>query len=307
MTFEFRRPPAKASAGQAAVETAIVMPLHLFLLLGIIQYGMISQARYMAKYAAYRAVRVGAMNNGDTGMMKKTAVQTLLPVLYIPFIGGAVDVNQDPTDSPPGPLEFFALKHLEYAGFSTISGELGFDPVKVVVCGPVKDDVSGFDQNTLTGVGSKNQIDFDDPRASTEWSTGVANSSDSLKAFTRTKLRVQVQLLYIMPIPFADWIINRTFLAMSLPSILRMGASDAASRAEDYNPNHKKVGGTSVDDDAKNAYNDIVSAIWKANQVGVYAIPIFESYSMRMQSNLFTKNLDEKDKCVTYGAFKSAS
>jgi hypothetical protein len=293
------------SSGQAAVETAIVLPLNLFLLLGIIQFGMLSQARYMAKYAAYRAVRVGAMNNANPKMMQEAAALALLPVLYIP-IGGSADPNTDPTSSPASPLGILAARDLGYKALSTAGRGFGLDPISVTVCGPLKGDVSGLDQSTLNGSGSNNQIDFDDPRASTEWSTGVANSSDSLKAFIHTKLRVQVQFLYIMPIPFANWIINRAFLGMSMPTILRMGADSPADRINDLRP--KSVSGTALDDDAKNAYNEIVRKIWLASTgLNIYVVPIFESYSMRMQSNFFLKSnpLPDTNKCVSYGAFKT--
>ena len=292
------------NSGQAAVETAIVLPLNLFLLLGIIQFGMISQARYITKYAAYRAARIGAMNNANTDMMKKAAALTLLPVLFIP-IGGAADPNTDPTtSSPASPVSIVTGRDIAYKGLS-LTGLA--DPVKVVVCGPLKDDVSGLDQASLNGAGSSKQIDFDDPRASTEWNTGVANSSNSLKAFLHTKLRVQVQFLYIMPIPFANWIISRIYLGMSMPRILRMGADDS------FNPNDyagrtvsgSPIGGSDAQA-AHDAYNDLLRKVFVASQAGYYVMPLFESYSMRMQSNFYLNSnaLPDKNSCVSYGAFK---
>src|SRR5689334_11819330 len=68
-------------SGQVAVEAALVMPLFVFFILGILQLGLIAQARVMAKYAAYRAARVGAMNNADPQAIESAAIFHLLPVL----------------------------------------------------------------------------------------------------------------------------------------------------------------------------------------------------------------------------------
>ena len=46
-------------SGQAMVETAIIIPLFIFILLGILQMGLIYQAKVLLKYAAYRAARTG--------------------------------------------------------------------------------------------------------------------------------------------------------------------------------------------------------------------------------------------------------
>ena len=57
------------------------MPLFVFLLLGILQLGLITHARVLAKYAAYRAVRIGAMQHADRQAMEAAAILHLLPVM----------------------------------------------------------------------------------------------------------------------------------------------------------------------------------------------------------------------------------
>ena len=51
-------------SGQAAVESALVMPLAVFLILGTLQLFMLLQGRIMAEYAAWRAVRRRGPTNG---------------------------------------------------------------------------------------------------------------------------------------------------------------------------------------------------------------------------------------------------
>jgi hypothetical protein len=63
------------------VETAIVMPLFVFLILGIIQLSLMHQARSMTKYAAFRAVRAGSMENASPKAMERAAWDVLEPLV----------------------------------------------------------------------------------------------------------------------------------------------------------------------------------------------------------------------------------
>jgi hypothetical protein len=65
--------------GQAAVESALVLPLGVFLVLGMLQLFMMFQGRVMAQYAVARATRMGSVGHGDCVKMRHTAVAALLP------------------------------------------------------------------------------------------------------------------------------------------------------------------------------------------------------------------------------------
>jgi len=270
----------KRQRGQAAVETAIVMPLNIFLLLSIIQFGLISQARYMAKYAAYRAARVGSMQHADKTKMLAAAQAAVLPVLAMPGVTWATNMS-NPTAleviQPTNDMSAVIKKTILLKINNTIPP--GMDLVKVVVCGPLKGDVTSLSQNSLNSNGSSNQVDFDDPRTTLDLPSGWSPQTD-LKKFLATKLRVQVQLNYVMPIPFANWIISRAYLAMTVPEVLRMGPND--------DPWGPYVG----------------SNLWLANQFHIYIAPIFENYAMRMQSNLYLNNSDtqlpSENECVSF-------
>ena len=73
------RGPDQRDSGQAAVETALTMPLVLFLVLGTLQLFMILQARIMAQYAVYKAVRAGSLMHGSCDAMTHTALAVLMP------------------------------------------------------------------------------------------------------------------------------------------------------------------------------------------------------------------------------------
>ncbi|MBN1205679.1 MAG: pilus assembly protein [Myxococcaceae bacterium] len=69
-------------SGQAAVEAALTLPLTLFLILGILQFFLMLQARVMAEYAAFRATRAGSVRHGDCEAMTHAAILALLPTFH---------------------------------------------------------------------------------------------------------------------------------------------------------------------------------------------------------------------------------
>ena len=71
----------QGESGQAAVESAIVMPLMVFFCLGIIQLTMLQQAKLMTEYAAYQAARAGIVWNGNNERMHDAAIVALLPTM----------------------------------------------------------------------------------------------------------------------------------------------------------------------------------------------------------------------------------
>lgn len=75
-----------SQSGQAAVETAVTMPLTLFMLLGTLQLFMLLQGRLFAEHAAYKAVRVGVVKHGDCEAMTDAAIAAVLPS-FISYLG----------------------------------------------------------------------------------------------------------------------------------------------------------------------------------------------------------------------------
>ncbi|MFP2933995.1 TadE/TadG family type IV pilus assembly protein, partial [Pyxidicoccus sp. 3LG] len=171
----------KRESGQAAVESALILPLFVFLILGTLQLGLMHQARLMTKYAAYKAVRAGSLHNANMKKMERAAVAVLLPLVSRGSNGAET------------------LKTINSA--SDFQAKWGWDGVKdnmmsdaqvpfaqVVICGPLSSELPG----------GAREVDFDDPAmtASEDWAQGQ-----------RTKLRIQVTFNYRMPIPFANMVI----------------------------------------------------------------------------------------------------
>jgi hypothetical protein len=230
-------------SGQAAVEAAIVLPLFVFLMLGILQLGLMHQARLMTKYAAYKAVRAGSIHNAKTADMERAALAVMLPLVsedrgggeYIQSITSASDFNQKWTKAKDNKMK-----------------DMNMPYVQVMTCGPSKKEVSG------------KEVDFDDP--------AIAGATD-WKASHQTKLRIQVTFNYRMPIPFANWVIHAAAMNRDVPLVMRLGKPET---------NTNRFEGK-----------------YKDTSQGVYVLPIRAAYTMRMQSNVYTTELPEKNECLT--------
>ncbi|PTL85838.1 TadE/TadG family type IV pilus assembly protein [Vitiosangium sp. GDMCC 1.1324] len=203
MCAQSANPHPRCESGQAAVESAIVLPLFVFLILGILQLGLMHQARLLTKYAAYKAVRAGSLNNADVQKMERAALAVMLPLVsqdrgggeYIASINNASDFSKKWTW--PGVMSNqMPDANLKYA--------------KVTVCGPLSSEFKG---------GMK-EVDFDDP----QWSTG---GYDDWQKGQRTKLRIQVTFNYRMPIPFANWVIHAAARNKEVPELMRMGKASS--------------------------------------------------------------------------------
>jgi hypothetical protein len=84
----------RRARGQAAVETALTMPLLLFMVLGTLQLVMLLQGRILAQYAAGRATRLGAMNFGKCDPIQRSAIAILLPAIDAGFARGGISGAQ---------------------------------------------------------------------------------------------------------------------------------------------------------------------------------------------------------------------
>jgi TadE-like protein len=263
---------AKGQLGQAAVETALALPLFVFVLLGTLQLALMHQARLMAKYAAYKAARAGAITSVDMTRMERAALAVLVPIIKA---NTAVFKASDRTEY---------LQSLPLV-LPNIMPDCGLKYVEITVCTPNK--------SLLGGAGG--EVDFDsETAAGTE--LGRKSKGDMTeqgwKDFDRGRLAIQLTFNYRMPIPFADMMLYYIAIGQESTGVLttfRLGKTDsvlAAKRA------------------AQAAKYSIAAA------AGQYVLPIRTGYVMRMQSNLFPNasghELPQENKCVTPFARKGA-
>lgn len=66
-------------SGQAIVEAALILPMWVGCLLGVLQLVLLQEARLLAEYAAYQAARSGIVRNGDPEPMLAAARFVLSP------------------------------------------------------------------------------------------------------------------------------------------------------------------------------------------------------------------------------------
>lgn len=108
---------SRADSGQAALETALILPLHLFTLLGAIQMSMAYQARLVTEYAAYKTARAASLYRLDCPHITNAALMALVPTVSAHFPPGMVTNAQSryvalaqavlaagnrPPNNPPG-------------------------------------------------------------------------------------------------------------------------------------------------------------------------------------------------------------
>lgn len=69
-----------AESGQSATEFLIILPALVFLVFGIIQFGLLYQTRATLNHATLLAARAGAMHNGSSGEMRAALARGLAPL-----------------------------------------------------------------------------------------------------------------------------------------------------------------------------------------------------------------------------------
>ena len=247
-------------SGQAAIESAVILPLFVFLLLGILQLGLMHQARLMTKYAAYKAVRAGALHNARTEVMARSALAVLLPMVSEGNHGAEFI-------QPVNSADDFREKWLSPGILNNVMKDTPLPYVEATICGPSRKELRGLGR----------ELDFDDPQVSASGSSGSGSGmrlEQDWHSSHRTKLRIQVTFNYRMPIPFANWVIHSVARNREIPFLMRMG---------EPGPMPSRIG----------QQYDL------AARTGVYILPIRAAYTMRMQSNVYLSQLPESNECRT--------
>ena len=166
-----------ARRGQVAVETAIILPFFVFLVLSILQLTLMYQAQLMTKFAAYKAVRAGSIRRADVAVMKRAALNVLVPILGRGItVGGGTGMYQTRDAA------HYAVAYQRFSRSSLVS------PVDVTICAPTNIDILDFDAPKKIGIDKniKSNADLD-------W-----------KGFEKSKLAIQVTTNFELVIPFAN-------------------------------------------------------------------------------------------------------
>jgi Flp pilus assembly protein TadG len=267
--------PFSRQSGQAAVETAIVMPLFVFTVLGIMQLSLLHQARLLTKYAAYKAARSGAINRVNQKAMENAAVAVMLPMITRenPIAAGSGGTQpqyglykiSSASDYVTAYKEVVDSRNNESA---SRQGSASKKLIEVTVCHPLSGDITP-------------QKDFDDPDTN--------NNMSDWKAFENSKLSIQVTTYLHLIVPFANafiwWSARGKFSGQRADTMKALRMETDSSK--------------SVNTDRKNFNGQYtVRDLEQEAERGSYIIPVRASYSYRMHSNLGDNvSLPQKNLC----------
>lgn len=309
--------PQHGQSGQVAVESALVMPLMVFLCLGLIQLMMMQQARLMTEYAAYCAARTGIVWNGNNERMHDAAIVALLPTM-------------GRTDDLPRLAKTWALAQLydealqllawpdkdslvpDSVNGSNLFGQVRVDTVNPSWYSPIQSVWK------LRSASSWKEMDFDGPDAYPQvpaLETKIAKffnlplPDDDEEVYRKaTVLSVRVRYWYELRVPFANWIIFTAWWAanagVSLGGAIYKPTLDTKANLTSKKGGMSDVAAAPVRGLANQRgydtlYTVEMTVLWGLATGGIpllssvvgkhYFIPLTATYSMRMQSNFYYK------------------
>lgn len=277
--------------GQAAVESAIILPLYVFVILGVLQLGLMTQAQLMTKYAAYRAARTGAVLSAKHSSMQRAAMQVLLPFTVV---GTAQGEKHLPSGNATAYAASWNILRANREGVRVGQGAPGFHYrdvfrgagreqriLDVLICNPT---------NTYGAI----DLAFDSPQTQQIGGTSPIGGAGQAWGLShdwgrmgRKWLVTQVVFYYRMPIPFANsilWHLARGDELTALP--VTMEVTRMATKQQLANPPPVPPAGQAPPDGAGDRRPMKIGHFSNlANNQKVYVMPLRASYGMRMHSD----------------------
>jgi hypothetical protein len=294
-------------SGQAMVESAIVIPLMIFLILGVIQLVMIQHAKIMTEYAAYNATRAGIVWNADKIIMENAAIISLLPTYEGLF-------KESDLGNPTQMLKRILQRALMYQknkrlpqaidllknGANSIISKLPVSAGDQSKLSADKDKLlDGLEQYADTalqqgiskalGAGDDRLVTVEilEPTKGLFGTRGKEKDFDAVSNRDSTRLSIKITYLYYMRVPFANWVIHQAWLALNAGKHLT-GAIWAAQS----DPNDSSFSASAKGVEKMTFINSTLSKMSALGQQGVYMVPLKATYTMRMQSNPYKQSLE---------------
>lgn len=302
-------------SGQAAVESALVMPIMVLLALGILQLTMLQQARLMTDYAAYQAVRSGIVWNGNSERMHDAALLSLLPTM-----GATNNVTNLAKTYARAQLTDLAFQALPWSGPPEVNGQPLKGTVRVDTLNPANYPQLGSIWN-LRGKGNWEELDFD---AADTYSEGLPELSERFSRFSDPNvpasdqellrrvgvLTVRVRYWYELRIPFANWFVFVSWFAANAGTVLHgaldrptIGPGNVTNRSGNVDALVALAPGVSHQKGLPTAERRDMQILWALASGATplpgaptnwgggkrFFVPLTATYSMRMQSNFHRK------------------
>ncbi|TQF15322.1 pilus assembly protein [Myxococcus llanfairpwllgwyngyllgogerychwyrndrobwllllantysiliogogogochensis] len=270
---------ASGQSGQAAVETALIVPMMVFMVLGIIQLGMVHNARLMTEYGAYRAVRAGIVNHGGCKLMEQAALAALLPTLPPLSGSGGMASRIDTLDRA---MKFHKAYTARLRRPEPFYARAGLPLLQVEVLNPKSGELAGL-FGTYGSHLDTLEIDYDDVRDD--------------RVIEANLLSIRLTYFYELRIPFANWQLHSFYLGREFLDELkglqfenqRAGGQTATA----YLQNRGRNGGK--------FHPQLVTLAQLGGNDRKYVLPLVATWSMRMQSNLFNNDEHGPNTCAIDG------
>lgn len=305
-------PAVSMKRGQAALESALIMPLMVFFVLGIVQLAMVQQARLLTEYAAFQAARAGIVWNGSVERMHDAAVIALAPSIgphtdSLPGLAAAYQRHE--TNSA-------ALQGLGWTSSpAAINGIKLRGQIRVDTVNPSPLYGNDFSIWKLSGGNRWDELDFDgvdsypeDPALEAHLSKFynlTSPDSDEEAYRNDTLLQIRLRYLYEMRVPFANQIIFLAWYAANADVALygEIGRSSTTKqnmlgRSGDASSLRGAARGLGL---SQKGYQTVspgdMGVLWDLASGAVpfggadkhYFFPLSATHSMRMQSNFHSK------------------
>lgn len=244
--------------GQAAVETALTMPLTIFMILGTMQLFSMMHGRVLTQYAAYRATRAGSVNHGSCDAMTHAAILSVLPA-----INTFIKPSAGPASTAMAAM-FNAHKDNRYNDVVQTGGApVTYTGSIVWIARNLSDDTG------LKPASASEEEQFDQ---------GEVGGQLQL-----TRLETRLIFWYPMRIPFANWVMSKMLLAhMGLKSYTATNPLMTPQTAD------WSTGGSNLD-------TPILDELLARHNASEYVFPIEGTYSMRMMTPVRPGNFAAKN------------
>ena len=304
---------SQTEKGQVLLETVIVFPIMIFLILGALQIMLLQHGRIMTEYAAYNAARAGIVHNGNWNVMRNAAMLASLPVyqrtdnlsnFFTAWakVKAAAEITEA-VDTGVATLERLAgdLLGTEIGGFAQ-----DLSLIEIHLTNPGADDFQSAAEYQAQQAALANQLD---PKGSLRYpQAGDEIDFDDLAMLQNdpdiTRLGVEVRMLYPLRIPllnkmiFELWLFQMLLNDQTLRSDLPAWASwqaqtESGQNLEDAVAEGSGGGPLSGFFTTSQWTKEIHTLRSIAENYGLYLIPLRATYAMHMQSNAFEKNRRE--------------
>lgn len=282
----------RGEGAQAMVELALIAPLNIFMLLGILQLGLAQHAQLLTEYAAFCAARAGIVHHGNPNAMKEAAFLALQPTFARVFDSNKPNqtlirtIGRLAAYQQMGMKAYLGAEAAKWEDFGKANRTLGeavavlaahsdFDFIRIET---VPNGGSGrygtLGRNVRSGHPSQ-EIDFDDV--------------SSIQAIEANVLSIRLTYYYVMRIPFANWVIHNVWAAGVANTKLLLSEITGARRTTELQEAYfVNAGGARLTAELAALGGEMRVLAFLA-RAGVYAIPIRATHAMRMQSNQFQK------------------